>query len=235
MSEPTGPVPLALAALQRGRAAEAAEHLAPVVRAPELEDPELADVRARLCSLYAQALLESGDTSQAGIWVRKALRAATATGDTEGITEIRALQGRIVGAVADAEGARRREEERAAIAARPLDELLMGLDAPDAIAQVLVKKASAVAHQGGFDEASALFLRAIDVADDAGVLREQVFARLGLAATKPALADALVRQAHALAESADEFTLLATIAREAERLDVSLPVIEGPAGLQPQP
>ena len=230
MSEGQAPVPLALAALQQGRPQEAADHLAPVVRAPELDDPELADVRARLCSLYAQALLESGQLDEAALWVRKALRAVSKSGDSAGKTQIRALQGQIVGAIADAEGARRRAEERNEVAQTPVDVLLRAANTPAEQSAILVKKASAIADERK-DEAAALFLRAQTLADQSEDLREQVFARLGLAGVKPELAKVLVLESQALAEARQEYTLLSTIAQEASRLGVALPAIEGPSGL----
>lgn len=235
MSAGDGPVPAALAALRAHNPAEAVRLLTPVVHAPELDDPELLDVRARLCSLYAQALLESGETADAGLWVRKALRATSTLKDSAGLAEVRALQGRIVGATADAEAARQRQVEREHIAATPLDTLLQTASTPAARAGILTKKAAAHASADEVETAVRLYHRAIAAADAAAVVREQVLARLGIAAIDPQRATAWIRAAQALAERAEEYTLLGTIAREATRLRVPLPTIHGPKGLRELP
>jgi tetratricopeptide (TPR) repeat protein len=226
-----GPVPSALAALRSGQPQAAVDHLAPIVEAPELDDPEMLDVRARLCSLYAQALLQAGDAKTASIWVRKALRAASTLKDAAGLLEVRALQGEIVGALADAEAARRRAVEREHIAETSLEDLLAIATTPEDRAAVLAKKASSLAGLGSHAQAADLYDQSMRIADQHGILREQVFARLGMAAVHPDAA-VWVQQAQRLAEAASEYTLLSTIAREADRLGVSLPAIDGPSGLR---
>ncbi len=226
-----GPVPSALAALGSGQPQAAVDHLAPIMEAPELDEPDMLDVRARLCSLYAQALLQAGDAKTASIWVRKALRAASTLKDDAGLREVRALQGQIVGALADAEAARRRAVEREHIAETSLQDLLAAAVTPEDRAAVLAKKASSLASSGAQAQAADLYDQSMRIADQHGFLREQVFARLGMAAVHPN-ATVWVLQAQKLAETVNEYTLLSTIAREAERLGVSLPAIEGPSGLR---
>lgn len=226
-----GPVPSALTALRNGNPQAAVDHLAPFMTAAELDEPDMLDIRARLCSLYAQALLESGDAKTASIWVRKALRAASTLKDAAGLVEIRSLQGQIIGALADIEAARRRAVERDHIAATSLVELLATATTPEERSSVTAKKASALASIGAQAQAVELYDQSMRIADQHSILREQVFARLGMAAVHPD-AVAWVKQAQFLAEAAKEYTLLSTIAREADRLGVALPAIDGPAGLK---
>lgn len=228
---PEGPVPRALAALGSGQPQVAVDLLAPIMEAPELNEPDMIDVRARLCSLYAQALLQAGDAKQASLWVRKALRAASTMKDEDGLKEVRALQGQIVGALADAEAARRRAVERKHIAETSLEDLLATATSPEERASILAKKASSLAGTGAQAHAADLYDQSMKIADQHSILREQVFARLGMAAVHPDAA-VWVQQAQQLAEAASEYTLLSTIAREADRLGVSLPAIDGPSGLQ---
>lgn len=226
-----GPVPSALAALGSGQPQVAVELLAPIMEAPELDQPDMLDIRARLCSLYGQALLEAGDPKTASVWVRKALRAASKLEDDAGLREVRALQGKIVGALADVEAARRRAVEREHIAETPLEDLLAATSTPEERAAVLAKKASFHAGAGAQALAVDLYDQSMRLADKHKLLREQVFARLGMAAVHPD-ATTWVKQAQGLAEAQSEYTLLSTIAREADRLGVALPAIHGPSGLQ---
>ena len=226
----SGPVPLAINALREGRPEQAADLLADVVTREELDDPELVDVSARLWSLYAQALLGCDRPSEASTWIRKALRAARRAGEPDGVAAVRELQGQIVARQAEAEAARRRQQEREHIAATPLDALLIAVTNDADRAAVYGKKAAAERDAGRQEHASELFEQAIALADASGSVREQVFSRLGLASVHDARANVLAAQQ--IAESAKDFTLLATIAREAETLGVVLPHIAGPSGLR---
>ncbi|MCB9663494.1 MAG: hypothetical protein H6732_05260 [Alphaproteobacteria bacterium] len=218
-----------LAALRGGRWSEAEALLAPVVDDADLaEAADLADLRARALSWHAQALLELGRLREAETRCREALRLLRRLGDATGTAEVRRLQDRVVGLLAhDAEQAQRRQEQ-ARIAATPLADLLLTAEGPAARAAVHVKKALALLDGGEVAEATPLARRALALAREGADVTWEVHAQVAVARCHPAEAlDALVA-AHRVAADADEFNLVAVIARAAEELQVALPSEPGP-------
>lgn len=217
-------------ALREQRPGAAVEALAPVVYDPELQQStELADVRARVCALYAQALLEDGRIHEADAACRDALRAVRRLGDAAGLADVRALQDRIVRALAEAAEQARRKVEQARVAATPVAELLAGADALQR-AEALVKKATACADVGDLDAGAPLAREAAQVADALGATTWSVFARVALARLEPEQAAAHLAQAARLADEADEFNLVSAIAEAARGLGLPLPTHPGAHG-----
>jgi hypothetical protein len=192
------------------------------------EASDLADLRTRVLSLLAQACLEAGAIADAETWAKQALRLAKRTNDETGLVEIRSLQARIFQAVTDEHQRQKERDELRRVAATPIERLLHGVEAPQAVAAVYVQKANAEVEAGRPREALALAREAARIADDAGAVRERVLARLTLARVAPARADASLNEAWQIAADAGEFNLVGAIGRAAELAGVALPTLRGP-------
>jgi hypothetical protein len=216
-------------ALRSGRPADAVAALEPVARDPDFESqPDLADVRARVWSLLAQALHEGGRSREAEPWARKALAVAEGEGDREGVAAVRALHQAIFSAATEAARAERGARDARLLAATPLAEVLATLD-PEHAASTLVAKAVADLDDGRPDDAAPVARMALERATEAGDVREQVLALLALARAVPAEASDHLRAAWSVADAAAEFTLVGAVARAAELAGVEVAVLHGPA------
>lgn len=182
--------------------------------------PDLADVRARVASLLAQALLGAGRAAEAEPHARQALQAARALG--EGGTEARTLLQAILADLARAEQAARQARRTAET---PLDRLLEGIEGDEALAAVLVRKANAEVDVGRPAQALPLARRALAHAIACGSLREEVLARMTVARAAPEEAEAELRSAWQRAEAADDFNLVGAVARAARLSGVALPTL----------
>lgn len=189
---------------------------------------DLADLRARVLSLLAQACLEAGQSSEAENWIRQALRVAKRLGDEAGLVEIRALQSRVLQAAMDDHRKREERREQARIAATPLERLLEGVTEPHARAAVYIQKANAEIEVDRPGDAVALAAEAVRLADDAGAVREKVLARLTLARADADRAATLLPEAWKIASDADEFNLVGAVAKAAELAGVPLATLSGP-------
>ena len=216
-------------ALREGRAEAAAGLLGPAVDDPELaRAADLQDLRARVCSLYAQALLESGRPLDAEAPIRDALRIAKKLHDDVGVYELRMLQGRIASAVVDVTRAAAEARERDRVRKTPLAELLAGHDHPLARAGILVQKANVHAEDGDRVVALTLAEEALALAIAHDSVRDQVLARLTIARAAPERAAEALREALVVAEGAAEFNLVGAVARAAEVAGVTLQTLVGP-------
>ena len=93
--------------------------------------------------------------------------------------------GEIFQAVTDEHQRQKERDELRRVAATPIERLLHGVEAPQAVAAVYVQKANAEVEAGRPREALALAREAARIADDAGAVRERVLARLTLARVAP--------------------------------------------------
>lgn len=228
-----GQVRAGVEALSAGRPHEAARALAPVVEDADFtEHPDLADVRARVYSLYAQALLDSGAARQADAWARRALKQAQDLGDQAGADEVRALLRQIFSAAVEE---KKTADAVARVAATPLEALMAQAVTDTERAGVLVEKANAEVEVGRAEEGEALARQALALAQQAGSVREEVLAWLTLARACPDEAARAMVSAWRRACDADEANLVGAIARAAEHAGVTLPHLTGPAlpGEQP--
>ncbi len=218
-----------LLALRSGRPADACVSLGVVWEDADLAAAtDLADIRARVGSLYAQAALESGSRDVADKVCRDVLRILRKLGDRAGLEEVRTLQDQIVTAIArDAEHAQRLVEQRA-VAEAPLADLLKGVTDPLVRAEKLVKKATAYADLGELEQGAPLAAEAQALADAHGSPQWSVLAGLALARLDPAHAVDHLVGAHRRAEEAGEFNLISTIARAADLAGVLMPKHAGP-------
>lgn len=220
-----------IAHLRADRADAAVETLRLVAEDREFaEAPELDDVRARTWSLYAQALLAAHRPGEAVRWSEAALRAARKLGDEVGILEIRTLHDRIREAITVAAKEKAAREQSARLAALTVDQVLAGLKDPIEQADALVKKAGAELDAGRPAVADDAASRALALAQLAGAVREEVFARIALSRARPQEAAVQLTAAWRRAERADEFNLVGTVARAAELASVRLPMLLGPSG-----
>lgn len=220
-------------ALRAGRPAEAVLELDPVARDAEFQEaPDLDDVRARVWSLLAQALHDTGRSREAEPWARKALGAAESQGDRAGALAVRALHGAIFAAATDAAKAERAALDARKLAATPLAQVLAGLS-PEHAASTLVAKAVADLDDGRPEEAAEAALLGLDRARETGDVREAVLARIALARARPAEAHAHLHAAWLVADEAGEFNLVGAVARAADLAGVALAVLHGPSGEGP--
>ncbi|MFK7931587.1 MAG: hypothetical protein AB8H79_25630 [Myxococcota bacterium] len=213
-----------LQALREGRPKDAVELLAPVATDDELAAAEeLQDIYARVCSLYAQALLESGRPSEARVPLRAALEALTALGDADGTRAVTELQEQIgVAITADFQEQARRRTLRA-LADKDPDELLAGVTSPEQKAALLVERATAAVSAGRPTEATTLAHRARDFAIEHADVRHVVLAGMVLAQAQPELALQHLEDARRRADEADEFNLVGAVAKAAEAAGLALP------------
>lgn len=179
---------------------------------PDLADDDLRDIRARVGSLYAQALIECGRPLEAEAPLREARRIARGLGDDAGIAATADLVRRVASARAEA-------ARQATATAADLDAPIDGTGIPRADA--LLRRAGAEADAGRREDAARHAEEALSIAE-AGP-REQVLAHLVLARTDPARTASEIALAFAIAEAADDFTLAGTVVRAAELAGVALP------------
>lgn len=211
-------------AIRAGRMADAVEVLAPVVSDAELAAADdLQDVRARVCSLYGQALLDLDRPDEAEGPLREALAIAERLGDEAGAKAVRGLRARAMAATTQRhqQADERRRQER--LAATPIEQLLHGVTEPLARADVLLRKATAEADVGAHAEAARHAGQALSIAVEAGAAREEVLARLAIARSQPDRAPQQLLAAWHRAEQAEEFNLVGAVARAAELGGVALP------------
>lgn len=223
----------AVLALRQGRPRDAVDGLHTVWSdASFAEAADLRDLRARVGSLFAQALLETGRVAEADRVCRDAVRLLRQLRDADGLREVRSLQERVVRALAELAGVEKNREEAAKVAATPLAVLLFTATTDEDQARVRVQKASALWTLGQRDEALQLAEDALVRAEAIANVTWTVFARTLLAEihaqAQPSAAEAHLAAALALAAQAEEFNLVSTIAQTATQLGVALPLEAGP-------
>ena len=217
-------------ALQEGRPADAIAPLLEVAHDAELAAAEeLADVRARACSLLAGAQLQVGNLDEAAWAAGQALALLRAVDDTTGHQRVQGVWTAIV----EARQLRKSDALNAASAAKlrewSLDDLEDHFGAqPLRLADALIKKANAEAEGGVRDLAVVAAERALVIALDTAAVREEVLARLSLARAAPERAAVQFEAAWRRAERANEFNLVGAVARAAAAAGVELAVQLGP-------
>ncbi len=230
---------------REARYAEAEVRLAEVVRALS-DQPELEDVLARAASLLAQARLETSDAVGARSAAQIAMRALRSLGDASGMAEVRALDERIAAELDRERRAVLARARSAPLADKSLQDVLSELQAARATdllqADQLLRHAQALQMHDRHSEALESAEAAIQAADRATAIREQVLARITAAEACIALAspeqasraEVALRNALVLADRADETTLIGLVARAAELAGVALPAQHGPQHHPPQ-
>lgn len=209
-------------ALREGDTARAVELLGVVAEDAALaEASDLRDVRLRVLTLYAQALLDAGQASRARHPLQHARDLATTLGDPEASTAIAELEERIGTALSERFAAQARSRTLRALAERDIDDLLA--EAPDdRHLAVLVERASAALEVDRPDEARRLAERTLHGATARDDLRHQVLALLVLARATPGQASAHLEEARRRCDDADAFDLLAFVVQAADQAGVRL-------------
>ncbi|MCB9674633.1 MAG: hypothetical protein H6737_05910 [Alphaproteobacteria bacterium] len=213
--------------MREGRHAEAIAPLEDAVEALAGQ-ADLRDVLARAASVLAQAKLALGDAAGARTAAHLAMRTARELGDSEGLAEIRALDEQVAAALDREKRAALARARSADLAARTTEEVEAMGASPLARADALLKHANALQTHDRPADAALSAARAVVHADAAGSVREQVLARIALAESARDRAEAALHEALAIADRADETTLIGLVARAAELAGVDLPRQYGP-------
>jgi hypothetical protein len=210
-------------ALKADRPAEAAEALRPVAEDAELAAAEdLRDVRLRVLTLYAQALLGSDRAAEAEATLRDAAALADVLEDAEGRKVVKGL--RAQAATAAMEAHRKAAEAKAAakLSAVPMADLVARNPDARARADALIRKAQADLDVGDAASGAAC---AREVLENAPTAREEVLARLLLARAEPGSASQQLEAALTRATTAGEFNLVGAVAKTAELAGVPVPAL----------
>ncbi|MCO4744179.1 MAG: hypothetical protein KC912_05285 [Proteobacteria bacterium] len=215
-------------ALRSGEAADAATILQAVVDDEGFRaHPELQDVRARACSLLAQALLSTDQVGPADRYAREALDALENAPDDTGRAQIDELRREIMGRALTLRKEREQRSRRSRLRQIPVPELLAAAKDDDERTRLLIERATAESEAG--DEAAAIRLadRARNLADKSCGLKEQVLSRLLVAQVDARQRVPALQSAYQLALAADEKGLITGIARTAEQVGTPLHVVDG--------
>ena len=221
----------AVASLKAGKPDAALDALAALFADPGFDSAtDLEDVKARAASLRAQALLALARPGEAWSWNERALRAARALGDSEGMIALNEQHEAIRSALSVVAQQTRALEHSHRLAGLSIDQILIGLGSGRERADALVKKANAELEAGRPASAESAARRAVEEAVLASALPEEVFARISLARAAPTEAASQLLAAWRRAERADEFNLVTAVAGACELLGVRLPALVGPDG-----
>jgi len=225
----------AVRALRERNPRLAADLLLPVAHSRALANaPDLVDVRAKVCSLLAQALLACDRPDAALTWVSTAQDLADTAHDAHARDTLTALRTQIEEGVAAATRTKASQRRRAHVASVPLEQLLGPVTDASRRRAVMVEKGLADADAGRPEDARRVLTAAKALADDASDCREQVLARIGLSRITSAPAPLLV-DAVRVARDAGEPQLVGVVAREAELRGVDLGTQRGPILPSPTP
>ena len=220
-----------LEAMRAGEPHAAIEHLLLAAEHPEFERQEdMRDLYARVCSVLAQCLLETGEPGEAQRWLHRAMRVLRDMEDSDGIAEIQALNRDILTALIQRRKAHNTREDLLAIADTPVEELLASTDSAEQKADKLIQKANGEFEAGRHETAVAFAEEALAIAIDCGAIRETVFAQLSIARAEPKRAQEAIYEAWAFADKANEHNLVSIIATAATQAGVPLPSLRGPDG-----
>lgn len=222
-----------VAAMRQGAWNRAVLHLRPVAHDEVLEAADdLADIRARVLTLLAQALLEDGEVGDHDEVEALLVRATALAEDARPI--VNDLQERLDDARRRALEAEAHDARTRRLADADIEPWLERLTDPDRRCDLLTQKAAAVLALQGPVPAAPFAERALAIGHEAQ-LRSRVMAHLVMARTHPEAAKAHLDAALAMADAASEFTLVGTIARTAELLGLPLPTQQGASMPRPNP
>jgi tetratricopeptide (TPR) repeat protein len=211
------------AKLNEGHVAEATALLKVVATDPDLQHAsDLTDVRARACSLYAQALLGMDDVEEAEAWIQEALRITRPLGDMDGLRVLRGLHSEIMQRKKERQTQADEHVRSIALAEMPVHEIVANARSPYELAQRLVERAQAAVEVGRLEEALSIAQQAQSVAVEHQMTRERVLAHIILARVEPHKAQEILEAALAVARQDHEVQLIALIAKTAKLFDLQL-------------
>jgi hypothetical protein len=210
-------------ALKEGEPAKAATFLRDVFEDDLFaQDPDLRDLYARTCSLYAQALLWSGQPAQARRPLRIALDLLAELRDTEGTHQVKALESQVAEAITrDFEASAKRRELKA-MTDRTLEDTLSTSTDPLIQADLALKWSNGALVAGRTDDAIRAARIAVELGTGLSDPRHEVLARIAWAYASSPEAQEQLELAHARADSANDFTLVGAVARAASELSILL-------------
>lgn len=171
---------------------------------------------ARCASLLAQARLATGELEAARAASHDALRKTRLLGDAAALALLRD-QDAAIGAALEAAGRERKARDRAThLTRQSVQDVVETAASPLALADALIRLAGAHQLLGNGSDARTAALRAIPAADESGQVRERVLARLTLVEVSDVDRASVLADAHAIADAADETTLIGLVAKAAE-------------------
>lgn len=215
-------------AVRNGRFAEGAALLRTVVEEPSfIEHPELQDLRARACSLLAQALLATDELGPADRFARQAVEILEELEDKQGLAEVEALRRDILSSAVEQRRVADQRARRARLLAVPIDELIADAADDAEASRMLMERATAEHDAGNSSAAAVLANRARNLADESGSVKEQVLTRLLVAQVDAEQRLAALRGAYHIALAADQTALIGGVARTAEQLDIPTHLVDG--------
>lgn len=178
--------------------------------------------QGRVHAFRAQALEGLGRVEEAERQAADAVRFARKAGEDEGVAAVRALHQRLLQGLAAKKAAAAESAADAPLADTPDEVLLARTEDAAARAALLVRKANALVDAGRRDEAVSVIHLAVSWARRASDPREEVFARLCEVRATPGEAARILAEAHAVADTADDFNLITAVARAARAAGVRL-------------
>lgn len=198
-------------ALNSNQPDRAIEPLRDVCNDPILrEAPNMADVRARALSLFAQALHQTEQWAEARHIIDSALLLTRRLGEPDGLAEVEALRADILTASGGS-------TSHAA-----------GLRPPPTGIDAMLAQANAHLDANATQRAIETAQAALTAAEAENDVRGGVLSRLTLARAEPVAAPKWVKEALRLADEASDFTLVGIIARTAELHGIPLPTEPAP-------
>jgi hypothetical protein len=189
--------------------------------ADTLRAPDRPALEARGAAYRAQALRELGRLDEAERAAAAAVQLAKRAGDTDGLTQLRALHASILAGIAATRAAAKERAGDAALADLA-DNVLLGDLLGAERAAMLVRKAGALADAGQAEACLSVIERAITEARAAASPREEVLAHL-CAARVSADPSTSVLEAHRVADATGDHNLVTAVARAARASGVVLP------------
>lgn len=207
-------------ALREGRPTDAVPRLVEALEGLEGNE-DLEDFTARAASLLAQARLAIGDLAGARQAAHQAMRILRRHQDQAGLDEVRSLDEQIGAALEAQKRALVARAKAESAAAQTADALEAMATTPYARADALLQHTDALRRVEEPERAVHSATRAAFWADAAGAVRERVLARLALAelGQDPELQ---LAEAGAIADAANETTLVGLVAKACELLGIAL-------------
>ncbi len=187
-----------------------------------LEETEDEALTGRLHGWHAQALHGLGRHGEARSAVRLALATARRLGDPDAETPLRALHARITQALGADRAREHRHQEALRQVQLSLPDLLAAAHDGRARAEVLLERADALFETGHSEKAMEIAKRGLSEAPQ-NATREQVLLRLCLLRGPIPNPEEVLNQALAMAEEADNLTLISAVARTARAHGLPLP------------
>lgn len=211
------------AALRAGEPAKAAELLEAVCADPTFAaQSDLRDLFARASSLHAQALLQAGEPAKAARPLRAAIDTLKTLDDQDGLAQVQQLEQQIGQAIAEDFSAMARRRQHRDLAQASLQAVVATAKDGSARAEIAIKWSDGALTDGRPADAAIAAAYAAEQAEQAGDIRNLVFACIAWARADSQAAARQLEFARDAADAADETNLVAAVAKSAESLGIVL-------------